>query len=129
MNEGPLGVHEVELVVQSGPGLHDGGGVGETADCPHHFGQISARNHCWWLVVDPNLEPRGTPVDKLDGFLVFNRSNGSIDILGHNITSVQEATGHVFAMTGITLDHLVGRFETGIGDLSNRKLFMVSFLR
>ena len=37
MNECPLGVHEVELVVQPGPGLHDGGGVGETADRPHDF--------------------------------------------------------------------------------------------
>merc|ERR1711874_860886 len=45
MNEGSLGVHEVELVVQPGPGLHDGGGVGQTAHCSHHFGQISSRNH------------------------------------------------------------------------------------
>ena len=77
----------------------------------------------------PNFESSGAPIHKLDGALGLDGGNGSIDILGHNITSVQEATGHVFAMTGITLDHLVGRFETGIGDLSHRKLLMVSLLR
>ena len=34
MNEGPLGVHEVELVVQPGPGLGDGSCVGQHADGP-----------------------------------------------------------------------------------------------
>ena len=31
VNEGTLGVHEVELVVESGPGLGDGSGVGQHA--------------------------------------------------------------------------------------------------
>jgi hypothetical protein len=31
VNEGTLGVHEIELVVESGPGLGDGGGVGQHA--------------------------------------------------------------------------------------------------
>ena len=31
MNKGTLGVHEVKLVIQPGPGLHDGRGVGEAA--------------------------------------------------------------------------------------------------
>ena len=35
--EGALGVHEVKLVVQPGPGLHDGRGVGEAAHSPHHL--------------------------------------------------------------------------------------------
>merc|ERR1719516_483277 len=29
-----LGIHEIELVVQSGPGLGNGGGVGQHADSP-----------------------------------------------------------------------------------------------
>ena len=40
MDEGPLGVHEVKLVVQPGPGLHDGRGVGEAAHGPHHLEMI-----------------------------------------------------------------------------------------
>ncbi len=31
MDEGPLGVHQVELMVKPGPGLHDGRGVGQAA--------------------------------------------------------------------------------------------------
>jgi hypothetical protein len=31
VNEGTLGVHEIELVVESGPGLGDGGSVGQHA--------------------------------------------------------------------------------------------------
>ena len=34
MNESPFGVHQVKLVVQPGPGLCDGGGVGEHTDSP-----------------------------------------------------------------------------------------------
>ncbi len=56
MNEGPLGVHEVELVVQPGPGLGDGGGVGQHADGPLHLRQIAAGNRRRRLVVDPHLD-------------------------------------------------------------------------
>ena len=38
--EGPLGIHEVKLVIQPGPGLHDGSGVGEAADSPHYLPKI-----------------------------------------------------------------------------------------
>ena len=64
MNKSSLGVHEVKLVVQPGPGLHDGGGVGEAADGPHHFGQVSSRHNSGRLVVDPDL----------NRFVVFNKA-------------------------------------------------------
>merc|ERR1719197_1662226 len=76
VDEGPLGVHQVELVVQPGPGLGDGRGVGEHADSSRDLGEVSARNSSWWLVVDANLEPGGTPVNELDGSLRLDRSNG-----------------------------------------------------
>ena len=72
MNKSSLGVHQVELVVQPGPGLRYGGGVGQAADGSHHFGEISARDHGGRLVVDTNLEPGGTPVNKLDRLLIFD---------------------------------------------------------
>jgi hypothetical protein len=55
VNKGPLCEHEVELVVEPGPGLHDGGGVGEAADGAADFGQVTARNHGGRLVVDAHL--------------------------------------------------------------------------
>merc|ERR1712098_717235 len=61
VDEGSLGAHQVELVVQSGPGLSNGCGVGEHANCPLHLGQVPSWHHGWWLVVDPHLEASGTP--------------------------------------------------------------------
>ena len=59
MDEGPLGVHEVELVVEPRPGLHDGGGVGEHADGPVDLGQVTPRYNGRRLVVDAHLPARG----------------------------------------------------------------------
>merc|ERR1712048_236480 len=106
MDEGPLGVHQVELVVQPGPGLSDGGGVGEHADSSGDLGQVSARNSSWWLVVDANLEPGGTPVNELDGSLRLDRSNGGVYILWHHVAPVEHAAGHVLPVSGVALHHL-----------------------
>ena len=54
--------------------------------------------------------------------------DGSIDILRNNISSVQHAAGHVFSVTGVTLDHLVAWFKASIGHLSHRQLLMVGLL-
>jgi hypothetical protein len=55
VDEGPLGVHEVELVVEPGPGLGDGGGVGQHAHRPRHLRQVAPRHRCRRLVVDAHL--------------------------------------------------------------------------
>ena len=128
MDESTLGVHQVELVVQTGPGFSNGGGVGQHADGAGDLGQITTWNHSWWLVVDSDLETGGAPVDELDGALGLDGGNGSVDVLGDDITTVKHATGHVFAVAGIAFNHLVGGFEAGVGDLSNGELLMVSFL-
>merc|ERR1712088_1116341 len=39
VDEGALGVHQVKLVVEPGPGLGDGGGVAQHADGPGHLGK------------------------------------------------------------------------------------------
>ena len=128
MDEGPLGIHEVKLVVQPGPGFSNGSGVAEHADSAWNLGQVSTRNNSRWLVVDADLEASGTPIHKLDGPLGLDGCNGSIDILGDNITAIQHATSHVLAMTRIAFDHLVGWFEASIGDLSHGELLVVSLL-
>ena len=56
VDEGPLGIHEVELVVQSGPGLGDGSGVGQHADSALDLGQVTAGDDGGRLVVDANLK-------------------------------------------------------------------------
>ena len=42
VDECTFSVHEVELVVQPGPGLSDGGGVGEHADSSVDLGQVTS---------------------------------------------------------------------------------------
>merc|ERR1711892_1016852 len=126
VNKSPLGVHEIKLVVKSSPGLSDGSGVGQHADGTRHLSKISTWDNSGRLVVDSNLESSWTPVNKLDAPLGLDGGNGSVDILRDNISSVEQTAGHVLAMTRVALDHLVGRLETGVGDLRNGNLLMVS---
>ena len=128
MNEGPLGVHEVELVVQSSPGLGNGSGVGEHAHGPSHLSKITPWYNGRGLIVDSDLESSRAPVNKLNAPLGLDGGDGSVDVLGNNVTPVEKAASHVLAMPGIAFNHLVGGLETGIGDLSHSQLLMVGLL-
>jgi len=128
VNESSLGVHQIEFVVQSSPGLGDSGGVAQHANSSLNFCQISAWNDGWWLVVDTDLETGWAPVDELDGSLGFDGRDGGVDILWHNITSVEQAARHVFSVSWIAFDHLVGWLEASVSDFRNGELFVVSFL-
>merc|ERR1712139_513225 len=62
VNEGTLGVHEVELVVKPGPRLRDGGGVGKHAHGALDLGEVASRDDGWRLVVNTDLEAGRAPV-------------------------------------------------------------------
>ena len=128
MHKSTLGVHEVKLVVEPGPGLSYGGGVGQHADTPGNLGQVTPRHHGGRLVIDPHLEACRTPVNKLDRPLGLDGGNGSIDVLGHHVPPVEHAAGHVLAVPGVALHHLVGRLETRVGDLPHGELLVVRLL-
>ena len=106
MDEGSLGVHQIELVIKTSPGLSDGGGVGQHADSSLDLGQVSSRNDSWWLVVDANFETGGTPVDELDGSLGLDGGDGSVDVFGNNVSTEEQTTSHVLAVSRITFHHL-----------------------
>lgn len=127
VDKGALGVHQVKLVIETGPGLGDGGGVAEHADGPLHLGQVSARDDGGRLVVDADLEAGGAPVDKLDGALGLDGADGRRDLLGGHITAVEQAAGHVLASAGIALDHLVVGVKAAVGDFRHRELLVVGF--
>jgi len=50
-----------------------------------------------WLVVDADLEARGTPVYKLNVALRLDVGDGGVHVLGHDVTTVQHAARHVLA--------------------------------
>ena len=56
VNEGTLGVHKIELVVDAGEDLSDGGGVGDHAAGAHDLGQVTTGDNGGGLVVDTALE-------------------------------------------------------------------------
>lgn len=62
VDEGTLGVHEIELVVNAGEDLSDGGGVGNHADGTLDLGQVTTGHNGGWLVVDTALEAGGAPI-------------------------------------------------------------------
>ena len=128
MDEGTLGVHEIELVIDSGEDLSDGSGVGDHADSAHDLGEVTTWDNGGGLVVDTALETSGAPVDELDGSLGLDGGDSGVDILGDDITSVHEAAGHVFTVARVALGHHGGGLERAVGDLSDGELLVVSLL-
>merc|ERR1719158_1016932 len=128
VDEGALGVHQVELVVQPCPSLGDGSGVGEHAHGALHLRQVATRDHGGRLVVDADLKSSGTPVDKLDAALALDGGNGGVHILGDDVAAVQHTAGHVLAMSWVAFDHRVGWLKASIGDLRNTQGLVVSLL-
>ena len=47
---------------------------------------------------ETNLEASGTPVNELDAALALDGGDGGVHVLGHNITAVEHAAGHVLAV-------------------------------
>merc|ERR1719376_130967 len=127
VDEGAFGVHQVELVVETGPGLGDGGRVAQHANGALDLGEVTSRHHCRRLVVDADFETGWTPIDELDGPLRLDGRDGGVDVLWYDISPVQHATGHVFSVTRVALDHLVGRLEASVGDFGDGELFVVRF--
>lgn len=119
VDEGSLGVHQVELVVESGEDFGNGGGVGDHADSSHNLGEVTSGDDGWGLIVDADLEASGAPVDELDGSLGLDGGNGSVDVLGDDVTSVHHGASHVLAVPGVALGHHVGRLKGAVGDLGN----------
>merc|ERR1711899_682908 len=80
------------------------------------------------LVVDADLEASGTPVHELDAPLGLDGGDGGVDILGDHVSPVEQAAGHVLAMAGGALHHLVGGLKASVSDLTHGQLLVVSLL-
>ena len=128
MDERALGVHEVELVVDAGEYLCDGGGVRDHAHRALHLRHVAPGDGRRWLVVDAALEARRAPVDELDGALRLDHGDGRVDVLRHDVAAVHEAGGHVLAVARIALGHHRRGLEDGVRDLGHRQLLVVGLL-
>jgi hypothetical protein len=128
MDEGTLGVHKIEFVINAGEDLGDSGRVGDHAHGAHNLGKITTGDDGRGLVVDSTLETGGAPVNELDGPLGLDGGDSGVDILGDDITSVHKAAGHVFTVAGIALSHHACGLEGGVGDLGYGELLVVCLL-
>jgi hypothetical protein len=128
VNEGTLGVHEIELVVNTGESLGDGSGVGNHTDSPLDLSQVTSRDTHRRLVVDSTLETSRAPVDELNGALGLDGGNGGVDVLGDDISTVHETASHVLSVAGVALSHHVGGLKDRAGDLSDRQRLVESLL-
>ncbi|KND94019.1 hypothetical protein TOPH_00909, partial [Tolypocladium ophioglossoides CBS 100239] len=122
VHERTLGVHQVEFHRQRAPGLGNCGGVGQHAATSRlHstvvLGEIAVGHVLRGLVADTKLEASRAPVNELNSALRLEGSNGGVGIVGHDVTAVEQAGGHVLAVAGIALDHLVVGLEAGHGHL------------
>mmetsp|Transcript_8227 Transcript_8227/g.30765 ORF Transcript_8227/g.30765 Transcript_8227/m.30765 type:complete len:228 (-) Transcript_8227:1106-1789(-) len=116
VHERALGVHQVELVIETREHLRDGGGVGDHAHRSLHLGEVAARYHGGGLVVDTALEPGGAPINKLNRALGLDRRDGGVDVLGHHVAAVHQAARHVLAVPGVALGHHRRGLVRGVGD-------------
>ena len=144
MHKSSLGKHKIEFSIQSSPSFLDCAGVYQASDSAVDFSQISPRDHGRWLVIDTNLETRGTPIYKRNRFPILDFRDGGIDILGRylqffysknareNVTentayisTIQQTDGHVFACARVTLDHLVFGLKAVLCYFCYANLFVV----
>ena len=111
MDKGTLGVHEVELVVQTSPGFSNGSGIGQHADRAVNRSQFATRNAHGLLVVDADLETSWAPFNEVEGCLSLEGSDSRVAVAGNDITTVEQSYSHVLAVAGIAHDHLVVRLK------------------
>ena len=125
VHERPLGVHQVKLVVQACPCLPDCSGVAEHAHCTLCGSNVISGNDSRCLIVYSDFEARRTPIHKLNRPLCLHRGDGGGDVLGGDISTVEQATRHVLSVARITLHHLTSCLEAACRDLGNRHLLMI----
>ena len=102
--------------------------MGAGLNLPLHLRHVTTRHHSGRLVVDANLEAGGAPVDKLNGPLVLDCSDRGVHVLRDHVAPVEQAAGHVLAVPGVALHHLVGGLEAGRRDVRHSHALVVGLV-
>ena len=111
MNKGTLGVHKIEFVVKTRPGLSDGGCVAEHGNTAVDRGELTSRNADGLGVVDTELETGGAPLNQVEGRLGLERTSSSSAVAGDDVATVQQGNCHVLAVARVADNHLVVGLE------------------
>ena len=106
-----------ETLARSPPGTNAGGSL-QTPSCARVSVGLRIQ------LLDSYLEASRAPVNELNGTLGLDGGNSSLNILGDNVTTVEQAARHVFALLGVALDHLVALLEAGVGHVEHRVLLV-----
>lgn len=87
---------------------------------PIDLRQIAVRNQLRWLIANTNLEASRTPIDELNSPLGLDAGNSGMNLLRHNVATVEQTSSHVLSVTRITLNHLIVRLKARVGNLLDR---------
>ena len=104
VDEGTLGVEEIELVVKPAPRGRDGGRVGEHAQRASNLGKITARDVRRGLVANTELEASWAPVDELNSTLRLDDRHRGVDVLRNDVATVQQSTRHCNGVSIVNYD-------------------------
>merc|ERR1712188_95473 len=123
VDEGTLGVHEVELGDKSlGEDARDGNVVSDHDDVTGRVGHVIIGSELGRLVVEADLETGWAPVYEGDLVVGLDPLGDLVGLLGSDISSVVEGDGHVFVLGDIEVlvfDKEGGRVEGVVGDVLN----------
>ena len=89
VNESTLGVHEVELVVQSAPSGRDGSGIGQHAQATTDLGEVTTGDVRGGLAADTEFESSRAPIYDLDRLPSFDGGNRRLYVLWNHIATVK----------------------------------------
>lgn len=81
-------------MVEAAPCGRDGSRVGEHAQATSNLREVATRDVRRGLIADTQLEAGRAPVNELDGPLRLNETDGGVRVLGNDVTTVEERTGH-----------------------------------
>merc|ERR1719326_1710051 len=120
VDEGALGVHEVELGNETLlEDSADGNVVSDHADVTRGVGHVVSLDGLWGLIVKTDLESGGAPLDEGDLVLALHELGGLVGVTGADVTTVVQGDGHVLVLLNVkvgVLDKEGRGLEDGVSD-------------
>ena len=114
MNKGTLGVHKIEFVVKTRPGLGNGSCVAEHGNAAVDRGELTSGNADGLGVVNTELETSRAPLNQVEGGFGLECTSGRSTVAGNDVATVQQGNSHVLAVARVADNHLVVGLEAWV---------------